>query len=56
MGGERAYLALIQEEHRKICDAIESRDPKHARDAMRRHLTRSIERYRKLAAETQKAA
>jgi len=56
MGGERAYLALIQEEHRKIRDAIESRDPKLARDAMRRHLTRSIERYRKLAAETQKAA
>jgi GntR family transcriptional regulator, transcriptional repressor for pyruvate dehydrogenase complex len=56
MGGERAYLALIQEEHRKICDAIESRDPKLARDAMRRHLTRSIERYRKLAADQQKAA
>jgi len=56
MGGERAYLALIQEEHRKIRDAIESRDPRAARDAMRRHLTRSLERYRKLAAEQQKAA
>jgi len=56
MGGERAYLALIQEEHRKSCDAIDSRDPRAAREAMRRHLTRSLERYRKLAAETQKAA
>ena len=28
MGGERAYLALIQEEHRRISQAIESRDPK----------------------------
>ena len=33
-----------------------SRDPRAARDAMRRHLTRSIERYRKLAAEQKKAA
>src|SRR5438067_450068 len=30
--------------------------PKAARDAMRRHLTRSLERYRKLAAEQKKAA
>src|SRR5258708_3333071 len=50
MGGQRAYLALIQEEHRRIADAIA------ARDAMRRHLTRSIDRYRKLAAEQKKAA
>jgi GntR family transcriptional repressor for pyruvate dehydrogenase complex len=56
MGGERAYLALIQEEHRRISQAIESRDPKAAREAMRRHLTRSLERYRKLAADSQKAA
>jgi DNA-binding FadR family transcriptional regulator len=56
MGGERAYLALIQEEHRRICQAIESRDARGAREAMRRHLTRSIERYRKLAAEQKKAA
>jgi len=56
MGGRRAYLALIQEEHRRIYQAIESRDPKAARDAMRRHLTRSLERYRKLAAERRKAA
>ena len=56
MGGERAYLALIQEEHRRISQAIESRDPKAAREAMRRHLTRSLERYRKLAADSQQAA
>ena len=56
MGGERAYLALIQEEHRRIYQAIESRDARGAREAMRRHLTRSLERYRKLAAEQKKAA
>jgi len=55
MGGRRAYLALIQDEHRRIYEAIESSDPKAARQAMRRHLTRSLERYRKLAAE-QRAA
>ena len=54
--GERAYLALIQEEHRRIYQAIEAADPKGAREAMRRHLTRSLERYRKLAAEQKKAA
>jgi len=56
MGGLRAYLALIQEEHRRIYDAIAAGEPKGAREAMRRHLTRSLERYRKLAVEQQKAA
>ncbi|HYN13347.1 MAG TPA: FadR/GntR family transcriptional regulator [Burkholderiales bacterium] len=56
MGGQRAYLALIQEEHRRIYQAVEQSDAKAAREAMRRHLTRSLERYRKLAAEQQKAA
>jgi GntR family transcriptional repressor for pyruvate dehydrogenase complex len=56
MGGERAYLELIQEEHRRIFHAIEAGDGKIAREAMRRHLTRSLERYRKLAAEQKKAA
>ena len=56
MGGERAYLALIQEEHRRIYQAIEDRDARAAREAMRRHLTRSLERYRKLAADQKKAA
>jgi len=56
MGGQKAYLALIQEEHRRIFEAINDRDPGAAREAMRRHLTRSLERYRKLAAERQQAA
>jgi DNA-binding FadR family transcriptional regulator len=56
MGGRRAYLALIQEEHRRIFEAIRSGDARAARDAMRRHLTRSLDRYRKLAAEQKKAA
>jgi DNA-binding FadR family transcriptional regulator len=56
MGGQRAYLALIQEEHRRIYDAIAARDPKAAREAMRRHLTRSLDRYRKLGSEQKKAA
>ena len=56
MGGQRAYLELIQEEHRRIADAIRDGDPKAAREAMRRHLTRSLERYRKLADERRVAA
>jgi DNA-binding FadR family transcriptional regulator len=56
MGGQKAYLALIQEEHRRIFEAIRDRDAGAAREAMRRHLTRSLERYRKLAAERQEAA
>jgi DNA-binding FadR family transcriptional regulator len=51
MGGQQAYLALIQEEHRRIYAAIRDRAAAAAREAMRRHLTRSLERYRKLAAE-----
>jgi len=56
MGGRQAYLALIQEEHRRIYDAIAAADPKAAREAMRRHLTRSLDRYRKLGSEQKKAA
>ena len=55
LGGQGPYLELLQVEHRRIVEAIRSRDPKAAREAMRRHLARSLERYRKLAAE-QKAA
>jgi DNA-binding FadR family transcriptional regulator len=51
MGGPRAYLRLIQDEHRRIVAAIRNRDAKAAREAMRRHLTRSLERYRRLANE-----
>jgi DNA-binding FadR family transcriptional regulator len=56
MGGREAYLALIQEEHRRIYEAIRDGQPGAAREAMRRHLTRSLERYRKLAAEHREAA
>jgi len=56
MGGREAYLKLLQAEHGAIVDAILSHDPKAAREAMRRHLTRSVERYRKLAAAQQAAA
>src|SRR5258706_13307 len=56
MRAQRAYLSPLQEDHRRLLEAIESRDPKAAREAMRRHLTRSLERYRKLAAEQQAAA
>ena len=56
MGGQRAYLALIQEEHRRIYDAIAAGDARASRDAMRRHLTRSLDRYRKLGSEQKKAA
>jgi len=56
MGGREAYLKLLQGEHRAIVDAILQHDPKAAREAMRRHLTRSVERYRKLAADQQAAA
>src|SRR3954463_2847849 len=56
MGGRGAYLAVIQEEHRRIYEAIRAGEPKAAREAMRRHLTRSIDRYRKLADEQKKVA
>jgi DNA-binding FadR family transcriptional regulator len=56
MGGQQAYLALIQDEHRRIYEAIRERASAAAREAMRRHLTRSLERYRRLAAEQQQAA
>ena len=56
MGGREAYLKLLQEEHHAIVAAIQNRDPKGAREAMRRHLTRSLERYRQLAEEKKHAA
>jgi GntR family transcriptional regulator, transcriptional repressor for pyruvate dehydrogenase complex len=56
MGGQKAYLQLIQDEHRRIFEAIRDRNAGAAREAMRRHLTRSLERYRKLATERQQAA
>lgn len=49
--GQRAYLATFQQEHAAISTAILARDPAAAREAMRRHLVNSQERYRQLAAE-----
>ena len=45
----RAYLERIQQEHHRIVDGIAAGDPVAARGAMRDHLSRSLERYRKLA-------
>jgi GntR family transcriptional regulator, transcriptional repressor for pyruvate dehydrogenase complex len=47
--GRRAYLEMIQREHRVIGAAIEAGDAKEARDAMRRHLANSQARYCRLA-------
>ena len=46
----RGYLATIQAEHRAIFGAIRERSVGSARRAMRRHLLRSRDRYRRLAA------
>lgn len=51
---QRAYLTSIQDEHRQIHAAIRDRDPAAARAAMRRHLSNSRERYRKLAGKSKK--
>lgn len=47
---QRAYLARVQREHRRMFSAISARDPVDARRAMRDHLCRSLVRYRTLAA------
>ncbi|MGH7126010.1 MAG: FCD domain-containing protein, partial [Stellaceae bacterium] len=49
VSGARSYLDAFQREHRAIHDAIRRRDSTAARDAMRLHLLKSRERYRKLA-------
>ena len=46
---QQAYLARIQNEHRRIHEALRKGDPAEARKAMREHLTRSLKRYRRLA-------
>lgn len=45
----RTYLRRIESEHEAILQAIEARSAKKAREAMRRHLLNSRERYRQLA-------
>jgi DNA-binding FadR family transcriptional regulator len=49
MPTERAYLEMIQGEHRDIYAAIRAHDGEGARAAMRRHLVNSRGRYRELA-------
>jgi GntR family transcriptional repressor for pyruvate dehydrogenase complex len=55
MGGRKTYFAMLQEEHGRIFAAIRDRKPAAAREAMRAHLTGSLERYQGLAAEQRKA-
>lgn len=47
--GQRAYLEMIQGEHRAIYEAVNSGDAAAAREAMGRHLSNSQARYRRLA-------
>ena len=54
--GQRAYLEMIQAEHRAIAAAIQSGNPVGARQAMRRHLANSQARYRRLAEEAEQTA
>lgn len=42
------YLRQLNAEHRTICDAIASREPSRARDAMRAHLSGGLQRYQRL--------
>ena len=49
--GQRAYLKTFQREHVQIADAITASNVTGAREAMRRHLANSQERYRCLAVE-----
>lgn len=46
---QRQYLLRIQNEHRRIYDAIRAQNAAAARRAMRAHLTRSLSRYRSFA-------
>ena len=52
--GARPFLDLFQKEHRAIFEAIRERSPEGARSAMRKHLTNSLKRYRKLAEDQKK--
>ncbi|MFD1254009.1 FadR/GntR family transcriptional regulator [Devosia equisanguinis] len=45
------YQAGLHEEHRRILNAISTRDAEGAREAMREHLSRSQDRYRARLAE-----
>ena len=49
-----SYIALISGEHRAIADAIAAGDAGAARDAMRKHLKGSQQRYRSLLRDSSK--
>jgi DNA-binding FadR family transcriptional regulator len=49
-GEQRAYLERVQAEHRAIYEAVRAAEPEAAREASRRHLCNSLERYRDMAA------
>ncbi len=51
---QNAYILLIDEEHHQIVVAISNGDEEGAREAMRRHLRGSQERYRALLREQRK--
>lgn len=46
---QKRYLESVEREHQSIVDAIAARDPRKARDAMRKHLLNGKERYKNLA-------
>ena len=46
---QRQYLIGIQKKHGRIYEAMRAGQPAEARKAMRTHLTRSLQRYRRLA-------
>ena len=48
---QKRYLESVEREHVVIMDAIIARDPRKARDAMRKHLLNGKERYRQLSNE-----
>ena len=50
---QRTYLARVLGEHEGIAAAIAAQDVKAAREAMRQHLDRGRERYRRMAEEAQ---
>lgn len=47
-GDHAGYAAQLVDEHRAILDAIGAQDSAYARDAMRQHLSRSIQRYKQV--------
>jgi GntR family transcriptional repressor for pyruvate dehydrogenase complex len=46
---QKRYLESVEREHQSIVDGITARDPRRARDAMRKHLMNGKERYKKLS-------